>query len=193
MILEALVTTLDADGAMHVAPMGPRVDEEMRTFLLRPFPTSQTYRNLLAHPEGVLHVSDDVLLLAEAAIGQIPEPPPHRPAAKVTGFVLTDACRAHEFRAASFDDSEPRVRIACEVVHCERMCDFFGFNRGKHAIIEAAILATRLHLLPRSEIESEFKKLAVIVEKTGGPREHEAMELLQNYVATSVERVGGTP
>src|ERR1700745_3928385 len=70
MILEGLVTTLDAAGGPHVAPMGPHVEgPAFDRFALRPFPTAQTYRNLLAHGEGVLHVTDDVLLLAKAAGG----------------------------------------------------------------------------------------------------------------------------
>ena len=62
MILEGLVTTLDADGRLNVAPMGPRVDAGFWTFALRPFRPSRTYANLLRHGEGVLHVTDDVTL-----------------------------------------------------------------------------------------------------------------------------------
>lgn len=182
LVLEGLVTTIDAEGALHVAPMGPHVQPDLRRFLLRPFPTSQTYRNLLAHPEGVLHVTDDVLLLARAAIGQLPEPPPHRPASVVRGYVLSDACRALEFRAAKIDDSEQRVRIGCEVVHTETLRDFFGLSRAKHAVVEAAILATRVHLLPFEEIAAEYAKLAVLVEKTGGEHEHEAFAVLRRFL-----------
>jgi uncharacterized protein len=185
MILEALVTTVDSTGAMHVAPMGPRIDAEMKSFLLRPFPTSQTYRNLLAHREGVLHVSDDVLLLARAAIGCVTVPPPHQPAQLVKGFILSDACRAYEFRVKSIDDAEQRVRINCDVVRVQRMRDFVGFNRARNAVVEAAILATRVHLLPKAEISAEFAKLAVIVGKTGDAAEQEALTLLQTYVANA--------
>lgn len=182
MILEALVTTVDAGRAMHVAPMGPLIDADMGSFLLRPFPTSQTYRNLRAHPEGVLHVSDNVLLLARAAIGRLTETPSHHAAEAVKGFILADACRAYEFRARAIDDSEQRVRIECEVLRVHRFRDFLGFNRAKHAVVEAAILATRVHLLPKSEILAEFAKLALIVGKTGDSQEHEAMALLTQYV-----------
>ena len=182
LVLEALVTTLDSAGEIHFAPMGPHVQPDMRRFLLRPFPTSQTYQNLRSHPEGVLHVTDDVLLLARAAIGRLPEAPPHRPASVVKGFVLTDSCRAFEFRVTSFDDSAQRVKIECEVVHAETLRDFFGLNRAKHAVVEAAILATRIHLLPLDEIAAEYAKLAVLVEKTGGEQEHEAFGVLQRYL-----------
>ena len=50
MILEGLVTTLDPDGSPHLAPMGPRVEGDFARFTLRPFPTSNTYQNLLPTP-----------------------------------------------------------------------------------------------------------------------------------------------
>ncbi len=183
MILEGLVTTTNADGTPHLAPMGPRVDADMRRFLLRPFPTSHTYQNLLKHGEGVLHVSDDALLLAKAAVGTVEPFPAVRAAEKVRGFVLCEACRFYEFRVVSVDASEQRVKIEAEVVHTGTLREFFGFNRAKHAVVEAAILATRLHILPSAEVAAEFRKLRVIVEKTGGPAEHEAMTFLETYAA----------
>ena len=185
MILEGLVTSLLADGSMHLAPMGPHVEPEFHQFLLRPFPTSQTYRNLRASPEGVLHVTDDVLLIAQASIGRIVESPPYRPASSIRGFVLADACRAHEFRVTSFDDSENRMKLECAVVQSHQLRDFFGFNRAKHAVVEAAILATRVHLIPMAEILAEFSKLDVIVRKTGGTQERAAFDLLCRYVTES--------
>src|SRR5437667_11192882 len=123
MILEGIVTTISAAGAVNIAPMGPHVDETMQRSVLRPFPTAQTYQNLRAHGEGVLHVTDDVLLLARAAIGKVEPPPPLIPAQKVRGFVLADACRYYEFKVRSVDTSAPRVRIEAEVVHQGRLRD----------------------------------------------------------------------
>jgi hypothetical protein len=179
LILEGLVTTLDPDGSPHLAPMGPRVEGDFRRFTLRPFPTSNTYRNLLRHPEGVLHVTDDAFLLAKAAVGAVGAFPPVRPAERVRGVVLADSCRHFEFRVKSVDDSAERVTIEAEVVHAGRTRDFFGFNRAKHAVVEAAILATRLHILPLAEVAAEFRRLRVIVGKTGGPDEEAAMDLLE--------------
>ena len=179
MILEGLVTTLDCDGSPHLAPMGPRVEADFRRFTLRPFPTSNTYRNLVRHREGVLHVTDDALLLAKAAIGAVGTFPPVRPAERVRGVILADACRHFEFVVTSIDDSTERVTVEAEVVHSGRTRDFFGFNRAKHAVVEAAILATRLHIRPLAEVAAEFAKFRVIVGKTGGPDEHAAMDLLE--------------
>ena len=60
MILEGIVTTVGESGAMHLAPMGPRVDATMKRFMLRPFHTSQTYRNLAAHGEFAQFKRSDV-------------------------------------------------------------------------------------------------------------------------------------
>jgi len=182
MILEGIVTSLSPAGEVNIAPMGPRVDAAMERFLLRPFPTSQTYHNLKAHGEGVLHVTDDVLLLARAALGPVEPPPALVPAARVHGFVLQDACRYYEFRVRSIDEREERVRIEAEVVHVGRLRDFFGFNRAKHAVVEAAILATRTDFLPLDEIAAEYRRLAVIVDKTGGEAEQQAFALLRQHV-----------
>jgi hypothetical protein len=182
MILEGIVTTLNSRGEINVAPMGPVVDESMETLRLRPFKTAQTYRNLKERPCGVFHVVDDVLLLARGAIGRWDKPPATFPATKVDGVVLEDACRWYEFVVDEFDDVPERTNLAARVVHAGRLRDFFGFNRAKHAVVEAAILATRLHLIGSQEILNQMESLRSQVEKTAGPREKEAFELLVDYV-----------
>jgi uncharacterized protein len=184
MILEGIVTTISVAGDVNIAPMGPHVEVDAATgelthFTLRPFRTSQTFANLTAHGEGVLHVTDDVLLLARSALGALDPMPPLRPAQRVRGWVLADACRYYEFRIVSRDDRSERARLEAEVVCIGRLRDFFGFNRAKHAVVEAAILATRTALLPLEEIEAEYRKLAMLVEKTGGAQEHAAFDFLR--------------
>jgi hypothetical protein len=49
-------------------------------------------------------------------------------------------------------------------------------------VLETAILATRTHLLPATQIREEMAKLQIIVDKTAGPREHEAMQLLRDHL-----------
>jgi hypothetical protein len=182
MIIEGIVTTLDPAGVINVAPMGPRVDESMTRLVLRPFRTARTYANLKARGEGVFHVTDDVLLLARAAVSDLETLPPLFPARRVAGQVLSGACRYYEFRIVSCDERTERVSFEAEVVHSGTLRDFFGFNRAKHAVVEAAILATRTSFLPADEIAAEFTRLAPLVEKTGGEREREAFAFLQEFV-----------
>jgi hypothetical protein len=181
-ILEGIITTLNADASVNVSPMGPIVDAAIERLVLRPYQTSTTFANLKRSGEGVFHVTDDVLLLATAAVGE-PDPwPALVKSTAVNGCVLADACRWFAFRVTSIDDSQARSRIEAEVVDRGRIRDFFGFNRAKHAVVEAAILATRIGMLAREEIATEFNRLAVLVEKTGGEQEHRAFEFLQDYV-----------
>jgi uncharacterized protein len=188
MILEGLVTTVDPAGGMHLAAMGPRIDEAQRQvgridrLVLRPFPTSQTAANLLRTRAGVFHSSDDVLLVARVVAGGLAEPPPARPATAVAGFVLADACRAWEFEIDAVDDSGQRLSLDARVVAEHAGRPFLGFNRAAHAVVEAAILATRLHILEAADVARQFGQLAVLVEKTGGAREQEAFDLLATVV-----------
>lgn len=189
MILEGIVTTLDPEGQVNVAPMGPRVEPDFRRFVLRPFQGSTTCRNLLGHGEGVLHVTDDVLLLARSAIGPVADVPT-RPAESVRGRVLLDCCRYYEFRVTSSDLSEERARFNAETVREGRSRDFFGFNRAKHSVIEVAILATRIGFLPPEPVAREIAAHRVIVEKTGSPHERLALDLLDAHIK-SVARARG--
>ena len=184
MILEAVVTTLAPDGTLNVAPMGPEVGDgsSLARFTLRPYRTSTTYRNLKARGEGVLHVTDDVLLIARAAIRE-PTGAPTRPASAVRGQILETAGRYHEFRVLELDDRAERTTILAETVAEGRQArDLFGLNRARHAVVEAAILATRLDFLPADQVRDDFARLAVLVEKTGGEDERRAFGILRGYL-----------
>jgi uncharacterized protein len=189
-ILEGIVTTLSLDGTLNVAPMGPKLGADPRRFLLRPYRTSTTYRNLKATGEGVLHVTDDVLLLARAAIGLLPEPPT-RPASVVRGRVLETTGRHHEIRVVELDDRTDRTSILVESVAEGRTGELFGLNRAKHAVVEAAILATRLDFLPPAEVMASYRQLSILVEKTGGPDERLAFGLLADFASKAVRLARG--
>src|SRR4051812_32654597 len=100
MILEGIVTTVNQDGAPNISPMGPLVDEGMTRLVLRPYQTSHTYQNLKRTGSGVLHVTDDVELLARAAVNRLEPLPALIPAQGAVGFILADACRWYAFRVA---------------------------------------------------------------------------------------------
>lgn len=191
MIVEGLVTTTDAAAGPHLAPMGPRVEGDFAKLLFRPFRTSTTYKHLVSRRHGVFHITDDVGLIARAAVSRLAQMPPTRPATRISGFVLTDACRAFEFEVVGIDESHERVSIDTAVVRRHDLRPFVGFQRAKHAVLEAAILATRLHILPRGEVVAELRKLRVIVDKTAGPAEFEAMTFLEEFVAEFDGRDGG--
>jgi uncharacterized protein len=178
LIVETIVTTMDPSGAINFAPMGVEWGEE--TIVLKPFLTTSTFRNLSGGGAAVVNLTDDVMLFAQGAISS-PQFP-WTSAKVVKGAVLKAACSWRELEVMTIDDTPPRSRIETRVVHQGVTRQFVGFNRARHAVLEAAILATRTHLLPPEQIREEFARLQIIVDKTAGPREHEAMALLTDYV-----------
>lgn len=186
MVLEGIVTTLNLDESVNISPMGPIVEQTMDVLTLRPYPTSTTYQNLRRSRQGVFHVIDDVELLAQAAIGVVHPTPARLQIPGVKGWILADACRWYAFEVKLIDESEPRVKIVAPVTARGTLRDFFGWNRAKHAVVEAAILATRLNFLPGSEILAEFSRLAPLVDKTGAEPERRAFAFLQNHVRVAL-------
>jgi len=184
LVLEGIVTTLDEHGRVNIAPMGPRVPArgEWRRLVLRPFRTSTTFQNLKARGQGVFHVTDDVWLLARAAVSELRPEPSMFKAQCIQGQVLAEACRWYEFQVDEVVDGGDRITLDCVVVHAGRLRDFIGFNRAKHAVVEAAILATRASLLPIDDILLEFQRLLPLVQKTGGLDEHRAFEFLLQHM-----------
>ncbi|MBE7556053.1 MAG: DUF447 family protein [Anaerolineales bacterium] len=182
MIIESILTTTDANGQVNCAPMGVEWGEEL--IVIKPFQNTATYRNLMAHNTAVVNLTDNVLLIAQSAIASPVFPT--RPAVRIDGVVLQDVCSWREVEIETIDTHEPRARIATRVVYRGFAREFLGFNRARHAVLEAAILATRTHILPREQILAEFERLQVIVDKTAGAQEHEAMQLLTDYVYAAV-------
>ncbi len=181
-VLEGIVTTINEDGSTNIAPMGPIVDVDMSTLRLRPYQTSTTYANLKRTEQGIFHVTDDVFLIARAAVNCLDPLPPLVDCRAVEGRILSDACRWYAFRVEVIDDRQERTDITARVVDRGRLRDFFGFNRAKHAVLEAAILATRIGFVPPDTISSQLDQLAITVEKTAGERERQAFQFLEDYV-----------
>ena len=189
MILETIVTTVGADGAINCAPMG--VEWGARTIVLKPFLETATYRNVAATRSAVVNLTDDVRVFARAAITNAVYPTVK--ASVVQGVVLADCCSWRELEVRSIDSTPPRSRIEAVVVHHGTRREFIGFNRARHAVLEAAIYATRLHLLARDFVEREIARLQVIVDKTAGNEEFEAMALLVEHIQARNGQTGSDP
>jgi hypothetical protein len=186
-IVETIVTTVAPDGSVNCAPMGVEWAED--AIVLKPYLETTTYRNIVATGTAVVNLTDDVRVFARAAISN-PQYPTV-PAMVLPGVVLADCCSWREVEVQSIDSTPPRSRIATAVRHRGLRREFVGFNRAGHAVLEAAIYATRVHLLPRSFLEAELDRLQVIVDKTAGVREREAMSVLADYIRSAAcDRVG---
>ena len=178
-IVETVTTTVNPDGTVNCAAMGVEWGDEI--IVIKPYRPTRTLRNLRAMGAAVVNLTDDILLFAQAALGD-PQPPT-RPTATIDGAVLADACSWREVTVEEIDDSGPRARVATRVVERGMGREFVGFNRASHAVLEASIIASRASRLPAAEIGAELRRLQVLVDKTAGPREREAMELVRRHVS----------
>jgi uncharacterized protein len=174
MIRESIVITLGAEARPHIAPMG--VIWQEGSPILAPFRPSLTLDNLAHSGVAVINHTDDVRVFAGCLTGR--RNWPVRPADRVDGRVLESALSHQELEVDRVEEDAARPRFYCRVVHEAEHRMFGGFNRAQAAVIEAAILVSRLHLLPREKIEREIGYLAIAVGKTAGPRETEAWSWL---------------
>src|SRR5688500_16245090 len=143
MILETIVTTVDAGGAVNIAPMG--VEWGADAIVLKPFLETATFRNVTAVGAAVVNLVDDVRVFARAAISNPSYPT--TPAAVVTGVRLAGCCSWRELQVRSIDSTPPRSRIETAVVHRGVQREVIGFNRAGHAGRVATVYAVRLDLL----------------------------------------------
>ena len=181
MILEAIVSTTNSDGVVNIAPMGPRVNPELTEFCLRPFKGSKTYDNLFATRRAVIHVTDDCQLYASSITGTL-SLPTLKSLHDGKWWVIENACRYFAVEVTHWQEDSQRAELDCRITDSGELRPFFGFNRAKHAVIETAILATRLHLLDHALVRDELARLSVWVEKTAGEAEHAAFSQLNDFI-----------
>lgn len=181
MILETIVTTQNNEGIVHIAPMGIHVDED--SFIILPFRPSTTLNNFLETKVGVINYCDDVRVFAGCLTGR--RDWPLKPAEAITGQVLESALAHSEMEIERIEDDATRPKLFCKALYKANHKPFNGFNRAQFAVLEAAILISRLDMLSLEKIESEIEYLQIGLEKTAGERELEAwewvMEALHNH------------
>jgi uncharacterized protein len=181
-IIETVVTTINPDGSVNCGAMGVEWGEER--IVIKPYAGTRTLRNLRATGAAVVNLTDDLLLFSQAALGD--PHPATRPAASVEGAVLDDACSWREVRVEAIDEGAERARVGTVVVGRGTGREFLGLNRARHAVLEASILASRARLLAPADIRAELSRLQVLVDKTAGPRERDAMDYVARHLRAAV-------
>ena len=177
-IFETVVSTLAADGKPHVAPMGVRYVGDR--VVLMPFRPSTTHDNVVATGHAVLNVLTDTRVFAGCVTGR--RDWPLLPTEKIAGVRLANALSHVELWLAERIDDAQRPVLHMARVHAAVHSQFDGFNRAQAAVIEGAVLVSRLHLLPPQKVDSEMAYLQIAIDKTAGPAEHEAWGWLVDAV-----------
>jgi len=188
MIWETIVTSTDAHGEPHIAPFGVR--ERNGLVMIAPFRPSTSLDNLLNQGVAVLNLTDDVRIFAGALSGR--RFWPVRKAERVNGHVLDAALAHRELELVEVKEDTTRPELYFRVVHEVNHAPFRGFNRAQAAVVELAVLVSRLHMLPLEKINAEVSYLKIAIEKTAGERELEAwgwlVECIENHQAAITGR-----
>lgn len=174
MIRETIVTTVGADGRVHIAPLGLIADGE--GWIIAPFRPSTTLDNLRAVPFAVANHTDDVRVFAGCLTGR--RDWPTAPAEQVPVPRLAAVLAHMELAVDHVSEDAERPKFHCRTLCRTAHAPFAGFNRAQAAVIEAAILVSRLHFLPRDRVVRELEVLESAVAKTAGPAEQEAWDWL---------------
>ncbi len=181
MIQEVIVTTQNADGVTHIAPMGVHIQQD--EFIILPFRPSTTLNNILNSKSVVINYCDDVRVFAGCLTGKRDWPLTRTE--KIDGHYLSSALAHKELKLLRIEEDETRPQLFCKAVHSVNHAPFTGYNRAQFAVLEAAILVSRLKILPLHKIQSEIQYLSIGLNKTAGGKELEAwgwlMELIEQH------------
>jgi hypothetical protein len=183
-IYETVVSTLALYGQAHVAPMGVRyVGNQV---VLMPFKPSTTHDNVVATGHAVLNILTDARVFAGCVTGR--RDWALLPAEKIPGVRLASALSHVELQLGERVDDAQRPVLHMTRVHEVAHSNFVGFNRAQAAVIEGAVLVSRLHMLPSQKVDSEMAYLQIAIDKTAGPGEREAW----GWLVEAVQRHRGT-
>lgn len=169
-IRETILTTISKAGAVHIAPLG--IIEAGEHWIVAPFRPSTTLENLEGNGIAVVNYTDEAKIFAGCLTGRKDWP-----------VKLIDGCCVPRLQAAlshdvlevvSTKDDEARPRLTCRVVSSATHRPYKGMNRARAAVLEAAILASRLDMLPSEKIEDEIAYLKIAIDKTAGDDERQA-------------------
>jgi hypothetical protein len=179
LIRECVVTTLTAEGRPHIAPLG--LIEADADWIVAPFRPSATLDNLSAMPLATASFTDEAQVFARLVTGDRALPLaaiPDWPAPRLAGAL------AHaELEVVRYEADDVRPRFFCSVKRMQAHRPFLGMNRARAAVLEAAILATRLGRLSPEKIASEIAYLKIAIDKTAGEAEREAWEMVMAKIA----------
>jgi hypothetical protein len=178
-IFETVISTVAADGTPHVAPMGVRYRDG--GVVLMPFRPSSTLANISAVGHAVLNVVADTRVFAGSVTGR--RSWPVLPAERIPGVRLACALNHVELALAELQDDPQRPVLRMDRVFEASHAPYIGFNRAQAAVIEGAVLVSRLHMLPPAKVDAEMSYLQIAIDKTASPEEREAWGWLTEAVA----------
>ena len=180
MIHEVIVTTISNEGVVHIAPMGIRfIDKQV---VISPFKPSTTLNNITENNIATINFIDDVRVFAGIVSRHKKdwELSARTDLEIVPNLTLTNTF--YNVVVNEYQEDDKRPNIICDIKNSAIIKPFLGFNRAQFSVIEAAVLLSRLGMIPMEKIDREIEYLKIGIDKTAGPHELEAWEWIQDKI-----------
>ncbi len=178
MIFETIISTVNSQGDVHITPFGIQMQDGL--VVISPYKPSATLENILATQHAVMNLTDDVRVFAGALTSR--QAWSLTPTDKVAGYRLKETLAHKELKLVKTNEDALRPQLFLEVIHEVQHQSFLGFNRAQAAVIELAVLASRLNMLAKEKVLSEMQYLQIAIDKTAGERELQAWAWLTEKV-----------
>ncbi len=180
MILETIIISTNEKNEPHVTPFGIQYVNE--NIIISPYKPSKTLNNILETKAATMNLTDDVRVFAGALT--------QRQSWQLcklenrNGYRLESCLNHVELKLIDFQEDDVRPKLVMQQINKQHHDDFKGFNRAQAAVIELAVLTSRLHMLTPEKIRSEQTYLQIAIDKTAGQRELEAWGWLTDKINT---------
>lgn len=179
MIFETIITTINVHQEVHTTPFG--IQKQDGLVVISPYQPSTTLENIMATGFAVVNMTDDVRIFAGALTGRSIWDLTRT--SQVPGYRLAAALAHQELKLVTVEQDDVRPRLLLEIVHEAQHHAFQGFNRAQAAVIELAVLVSRLKRLPMEKIQQEMEYLQIAIDKTAGEQELTAWTWLKEAVS----------
>ena len=180
MIHEVIITTISNKGIVHIAPMGIRfIDKQV---VISPFKPSTTLNNITENNIATINFIDDVRVFAGIVSRHKKdwELSARTDLEIVPNLTLTNTF--YNVVVNEYQEDDKRPNIICDIKNSAIIKPFLGFNRAQFSVIEAAVLLSRLGMIPMEKIDREIEYLKIGIDKTAGPHELEAWGWIQDKI-----------
>jgi hypothetical protein len=159
-IFEAIVSTYSIENLPNAAPMGIMTDD-MQSLIIKPYTTSQTYRNILLQKCAVINITSDPIIYYKTTFKDDKLPLDwFEKADKVNAPKLKNADAFIEVKVNEIENIKDRAKVLCEVINiASAKVKPKAYCRATFAVIESIIHTTRINFQKDEKKVEELTRL----------------------------------
>ncbi|MCP8322153.1 MAG: DUF447 family protein [archaeon] len=169
-VFEVIVSTYGINHVPNAAPMGIMTDD-MQRFIMKPYTTSQTYRNIFLQKCAVINIISNSIIYYKTAFKDA-NPDKRVPidwfekADLVDAPKLKNADTCIEVKAINIENKKrDRAKVLCEVVDISHIINIVpkAYCRANFALIESIIHATRINVFLSKDEKEKVEGLIKLI------------------------------